>query len=149
MACKIGLSRGLGLLGPNPVGLSRELGLLGPNPVGLLRGLGLLGPNPRSGSCFRGLGLLGPNPVGLLGGLGLLGPEETRSGSGLDSGSWVQSQSDSQVLGAEIGLWFGLELCVLPWLLAMPRTTLALQCVSKARDWTGHVARCPAFSLLL
>jgi hypothetical protein len=87
MACKIGLSRGLGLLGPNPVGLSRGLGLLGPNPVGLLRGLGLLGPNPRSGSCFRGLGLLGPNPVGLLGGLGLLGPEETRSGSGLDSDS--------------------------------------------------------------
>jgi hypothetical protein len=26
-------------------------------------------------------------------------------------------------------------------LLAMPRTALALQCVSKARDWTGHVDR--------
>jgi hypothetical protein len=31
-------------------------------------------------------------------------------------------------------------------LLAMLRTALALQCVSKARDWMGHVARCPAFS---
>ena len=26
-------------------------------------------------------------------------------------------------------------------LLAMLRTALALQCVSKARDWTGHVDR--------
>jgi hypothetical protein len=26
-------------------------------------------------------------------------------------------------------------------LLAVPRTALALQCVSKARDWTGHVDR--------
>ena len=26
-------------------------------------------------------------------------------------------------------------------LLAVLRTALALQCVSKARDWTGHVAR--------
>jgi hypothetical protein len=34
-------------------------------------------------------------------------------------------------------------------LLAMLGTALALQCVSKARDWTGHVARCSAFSLLL
>ena len=79
MACQIGLSRGLGLLGPNPVGLSRGLGLLGPNPVGL----------------FRGLGLLGPNPVGLWFGLGLLGPKPKldsdslalKSDSGLDSDS--------------------------------------------------------------
>jgi hypothetical protein len=34
-------------------------------------------------------------------------------------------------------------------LLAMLRTALDLQCVSKARDRMGHVARCPAFSLLL
>ena len=46
MACQIGLFRGLGLLGPDPVGLLRGLGLLGPDPVGLFRGLGLLGPNP-------------------------------------------------------------------------------------------------------
>jgi hypothetical protein len=32
MACQIGLSRGLGLLGPNPVGLWFGLGLLGPKP---------------------------------------------------------------------------------------------------------------------
>jgi hypothetical protein len=30
---------------------------------------------------------------------------------------------------------------VLAALLAMLRTALALQCVSKARDWTGHVDR--------
>jgi hypothetical protein len=34
-------------------------------------------------------------------------------------------------------------------LLAVLGTALALQCVSEARDWMGHVARCPAFSLLL
>jgi hypothetical protein len=34
-------------------------------------------------------------------------------------------------------------------LLAMLRTALALRCVSKARDWTGHVDRWPVFSLLL
>jgi hypothetical protein len=35
-------------------------------------------------------------------------------------------------------------------LLAMPRTALALQCVSKARDWTaGHVDRWLVLSLLL
>jgi hypothetical protein len=34
-------------------------------------------------------------------------------------------------------------------LLAMLRTALPLQCVSGARDWMGHAARCPAFSLLL
>ena len=54
MACQIGLFRGLGLLGPDPVGLPGGLGLLGPNQVGL--------PG--------GLGLLGPNQVGLPGGLG-------------------------------------------------------------------------------
>ena len=53
---KVGLPRGLGLLGPSPVGLFRGLGLLGPNPVGL----------------FRGLGLGDPRPVGLWFGLGLL-----------------------------------------------------------------------------
>jgi hypothetical protein len=34
-------------------------------------------------------------------------------------------------------------------LLAMLGTALALQCVSKARDWTGHVDRWLVFSLLL
>jgi hypothetical protein len=34
-------------------------------------------------------------------------------------------------------------------LLGVLGTALALRCVSKARDWTGHVARCPAFPLLL
>ena len=65
----IGLSRGLGLLGPNQVGLSGGLGLLDKKKVGLFRGLGLLDPN-RVG-LSRGLGLLGPNPVGLWFGLGL------------------------------------------------------------------------------
>jgi hypothetical protein len=83
MACQIGLFRGLGLLGPDPVGLPGGLGLLGPNPVGLPGGLGLLGPN-RVGLPGE-LGLLGPNPVGLASGLGLLGPNP-------------------------IGLWFGLGL---------------------------------------
>jgi hypothetical protein len=35
MACQIGLLRGLGLLGPNPIGLARGLGLRGPRPIGL------------------------------------------------------------------------------------------------------------------
>jgi hypothetical protein len=34
-------------------------------------------------------------------------------------------------------------------LLAVLRTVLALQCVSKARDWTGHVVRWLVLSLLL
>ena len=34
-------------------------------------------------------------------------------------------------------------------LLAMLRTALALQCVSKARDWIGHVDRWLVLSLLL
>jgi hypothetical protein len=34
-------------------------------------------------------------------------------------------------------------------LLAMLRTALALQCVSKARDWTSHVVRWLVLSLLL
>jgi hypothetical protein len=34
-------------------------------------------------------------------------------------------------------------------LLAMLRTALALQCVSKARDWTGHVDRWLVLSQLL
>ena len=60
MACQIGLFRGLGLLGPDPVGLPGGLGLMGPNPVGLAGGLGLLGPNPVG--LWFGLGLLGPKP---------------------------------------------------------------------------------------
>ena len=43
MACQIGLFRGLGLLGSNPIGPARGLGLLGPQPIGLALGLGLLG----------------------------------------------------------------------------------------------------------
>jgi hypothetical protein len=53
---KIGLPRGLGLLGPNPIGLSRGFGLMGPKPIGL----------------FLGLRLGDPRPVGLWFGLGLL-----------------------------------------------------------------------------
>jgi hypothetical protein len=34
-------------------------------------------------------------------------------------------------------------------LLAMPGTALALQCVSKARGWAGHVVRWLVLSLLL
>jgi hypothetical protein len=100
---QIGLSRGLGLLGPNPVGLSRGLGLLGPNPVGLFRGLGLLGPNPVG--LFRGLGLLDPNPVGLLGGPGLLGPNPVGLWFGLGLlGPKPKLDSDSLALKSDSGL---------------------------------------------
>jgi hypothetical protein len=54
--------------------------------------------------------------------------------------------------GGEEGSVVGLQLRVrfVPAaLLAMLRTALALQCVSKARDWTGHVDRWLVFSLLL
>jgi hypothetical protein len=100
---QIGLSRGLGLLGPNPVGLSRGFGLLGPNPVGLFRRLGLLGPNPVG--LFRGIGLLGPNPVGLLGGLGLLDPNPVGLWFGLGLlGPKPKLDSDSLALKSDSGL---------------------------------------------
>jgi hypothetical protein len=51
--------------------------------------------------------------------------------------------------GSAAGLQLRVRIVHAAALLAVLRTALALQCVSKARDWTSHVVRWPVFSLLL
>jgi hypothetical protein len=65
---------------------------------------------------------------------------ETRGGISARQARKKKKLSASRGEGSVVGLQLRVRF-VPAALLAMLRTALALQCVSKARDWTGHVDR--------